>query len=69
MASSSESSVAFNVAGACRALGVGRSSLYLLMAAGKLDARKLGGRTIVTATSLRAYVEGLPRASLKGAAE
>ena len=58
---------AFNVAGACRLLGVSRSTLYPLMASGKLDARKLGGRTIVTAESLRAYVASLPKASLKGA--
>lgn len=69
MSSIGDQVVAFNVAGACQVLGISRSSLYPLMAAGKLDARKLGGRTIVTAESLRAYVAGLPKASLKGAAE
>ena len=64
-----QEAVAFNVAGACRVLGVSRSTLYPLMAAGKVDARKIGGRTVITAASLRAYVETLPKASLKGSKE
>jgi len=43
------------------ALGVGNTRFYELIAAGALDARKMGSRTMVTAESLRRYVGSLPR--------
>jgi excisionase family DNA binding protein len=52
------------IADACAALGIGRTKLYELIAAGKLDARALDGRTVIIAESIRAYVASLPRAAI-----
>lgn len=49
-----------SVAEARAALGVGHTTLYGLLARGELQARRLGGRTLVEATSLRAFVAALP---------
>lgn len=38
---------AYRVPDACRALGVGRSTLYKLASAGKLRLVRIGGRTVV----------------------
>ena len=48
----------------------GRSTVYQLIAAGILDARKSGKSTRVTGESIRRYVERLPKADIgqKGAA-
>lgn len=43
----SDSPRAYRVKDACRALGVGRSTLYKLAAAGKLRLVRIGGRTVV----------------------
>jgi excisionase family DNA binding protein len=43
------------------ALGVGNTRFYELIAAGEFDARKMGSRTMITAESLKRYVESLPR--------
>ena len=40
---------------------VGRTTTYDLIKQGKLDARKLGGRTLIMAASARALFESLPR--------
>jgi hypothetical protein len=40
--------------------GAGRSKLYAEIRAGKLKAKKLGSRTIVTAPNARAYLDALP---------
>lgn len=42
-------------------IGHSRSYIYELIAAGKLDARKSGHRTLLTVESLRKYAESLPR--------
>jgi len=43
----SEAPRAYRVPDACRALGVGRSTLYKLASAGKLRLVRIGGRTVV----------------------
>lgn len=43
---------------ACTALSVGRSTIYNLMAAGKLKIVKIGRSTRITTESIRALVEG-----------
>ena len=53
----------YTVADACSALGIRRTRLYEIMP--QLDVRRLGGRTLITAGSLRAYVEGLPKAEMR----
>ena len=54
--------LAFSVAEATRATGVGRSTFYELMASGKLRAIKLGSRTLIPAEELRRFMESLPAA-------
>lgn len=43
-------------------LGVGTTKGHELINAGHLDARKLGGKTVITLESIRALAEQLPRA-------
>lgn len=45
-----------SVNGAAATLGISRPTLYKLLAAGKVGAVKLGGRTLIRMTSLRDYV-------------
>lgn len=54
----------------CKRLGFGLSKVYALCREGKLDARKLGRRTIITDASIRAYeaslhLDNLPRAEFR----
>ena len=56
--------VTYNVRGTCEVMGIGRSFVYELIAGGHLDARKLGRRTVVTAESIRRYVDSRPIACL-----
>jgi hypothetical protein len=43
-------------------LGVSHASLYrLLLAAGRLDARKLGSKTLITSESLERLIAELPK--------
>lgn len=60
--------LAYRVADACRAIGVGRTRLYELIAAGKIEARSCGGRTLIPASSLREFLDGLPHAPIRAAA-
>ena len=53
--------LAHTVPDAVRISGIGRSKLYELIRSGALDARKLGGRTLIPAEALRALIAGLPR--------
>lgn len=58
--------VAYDVAGAQRALGnVGRSTVYRLLADGKLEARKIGTRVVITAESVRQYIASAPKPRMK----
>lgn len=50
--------LAYSVAEACRVSSLGRTQLYSLIAAGRLESRKIGRRTVIPAASLRALVEG-----------
>lgn len=50
----------------CAAHSISRPTFHRLVAAGKLEARKIGRRTIVTADAERAWLEALPKA-VKGA--
>lgn len=55
----------YTIAEACNAAGFGRRFCYEAIADGRLDARKLGRRTIITADSLHRYIENLPTAHIK----
>lgn len=57
--------LAYGIIDAARNLGIGRSSIYRLIADGKLEARALGGRTVIPASSLHAFLASLPPASIR----
>jgi hypothetical protein len=42
-------------------LGISHASLYRLIAAGRLDARKLDTKTLISAASIERLVAGLPK--------
>lgn len=48
--------LAFTIAEACHAIGIGRSKLYELIGEGRLEVRKIGSRTIIPADSLRGLI-------------
>ena len=50
--------LAYSVKEAARALSLGRTSVYVLIANGRLDAFKLGRRTLIKADSVRNLAEG-----------
>lgn len=50
--------LAFTIAEACHAVGISRSKLYELIGEGRVEARKIGSRTIIPAESLRGLVAG-----------
>jgi excisionase family DNA binding protein len=56
---------AFTIAEAAKASGIGRSTLYELIGTGKLEARKVGNRTLVVGASLRSFLDNLPLADIK----
>ena len=50
--------LAYSVREACRASSLGRTTLYTHISAGRLVARRIGGRTIIPAESLNALIAG-----------
>lgn len=50
--------LAYSIKEACRVSSLGRTRVYQLIAAGRLETRKLGRRTLIPAASLRALLEG-----------
>lgn len=55
------------IAEAMKVTGLGRSSLYEAIGAGKIAAKKSGKRTLIPAESLRAFVANLPAADIGAA--
>jgi hypothetical protein len=60
-----DTAIAYTIHGAGKASGLGRTSLYEAIGAGKIEARKAGNRTLILADSLRAYIAGLPPADIR----
>jgi excisionase family DNA binding protein len=50
--------LAYSIADACRVSSIGRTKLYALIGTGQLEARRIGGRTLIPAASLRRLIEG-----------
>jgi hypothetical protein len=50
--------IAYSIDDAVKVSSIGRSSLYSLIAQGKLEARKVGSRTVIPARSLKALILG-----------
>ena len=49
--------IAYSVADACRAISCGRTWLYARIKAGEIEVRRIHGRTLIPAASLRALIE------------
>jgi predicted DNA-binding transcriptional regulator AlpA len=49
-------------------LSVSHATLYRLIAAGRLDARKVASKTVITASSIRQFIADLPKAEVGEAA-
>lgn len=54
--------IAYTVSEALSLIGIGRTNFYKLAGEGKLDLRKVGGRTLVTAESLQRLIDEAPSA-------
>ena len=54
--------IAMRVPEACRYLGIGRSTLYVLISTGEIEFIKLGSSTLVLTESLKSLVEHRRRA-------
>ena len=60
--------MAFSVDEAAMRAGLGRDAIYSAVREGKLEAKKMGRRTLVTADALRRYLDSLPSFQLPPAA-
>ncbi|MFN3619609.1 helix-turn-helix domain-containing protein [Sphingorhabdus sp.] len=56
-----DQALAYTINDAARVSGLGRTTLYKLAGEGKIELRKIGARSIITASSLRALIEGEPQ--------
>lgn len=54
---SSPAKLAYSIPEAAAAVSIGRSKVYELIAEGKLEARKIGKRTVIPAASLAKLLE------------
>jgi len=52
--------LAYSINEACRVSSLGRTNLYRFIREGKLEIRKLNGRTLVPAASLRRLIDEAP---------
>ncbi len=50
----------FSISEVCKTLGIGRSTLYVLIKEGRLPVRKLGNRTLIMRSDLEDFVSALP---------
>ena len=54
----SATKLAFSIREACNASTLGKSTIYSHIAAGRLKAVRVGGRTLIPAESLHALISG-----------
>jgi excisionase family DNA binding protein len=50
--------LAISIKDAAKALGLGRTTIYAMIAAGRLDSFKIGRRTLVKMESIRRVIAG-----------
>lgn len=50
--------IAYSIKEACKASSLGRTTIYSHIAAGRLRANRIGGRTVIPADSLHALIAG-----------
>ena len=48
--------LSYTINGACNAIGIGRTKLYFLIGQGLIDTIRIGGRTLIPASSLRRLI-------------
>jgi excisionase family DNA binding protein len=49
------------ISDACKMYGIGRTKIYFYIAEGRIDARKVGARTLVIADSVEKFLASLPK--------
>ncbi len=54
--------LAFSPSDAAKTLGIGRSTLFSLLARGEIRALKLGTRTLISAAEIQRFLGTLPQA-------
>lgn len=57
--------IAFGIADAAKAAGICRTLLYEAISDGRLVARKIGRRTLITCDELERFIGALPRIPVK----
>jgi excisionase family DNA binding protein len=62
LSSADHKHICYSPSDAAKALGIGKSTLFNILARGEIKARKLGTRTLISAAELSRYVETLPDA-------
>lgn len=50
--------MAYSIREACHVSSLGRTTIYNHIAAGRLTAKRIGGRVVIPAESLRSLIEG-----------
>lgn len=55
--------LAYSIQEACGLLSIGRTTLYSLIGQGDLAVLKIGRRTLISAKSLDAFIQGVERQS------
>lgn len=50
--------IAYSIREACQASSLGRTTIYSHIAAGRLKANRIGGRTVIPAEALHALIAG-----------
>lgn len=56
----SPAKIAYSIKEACQATSLSRATIYRQIAAGRLTARRIAGRTVLTAESLHALIADAP---------
>ena len=56
--SESAANLAYSIEETCRALSIGRTSLYRLIKDGEVKTRKIGARVLIPASELQRLIEG-----------
>ena len=63
----STDALAYDINGAARAMSIGRNKVYDEIGAGRLEALKVGRRTVITRAAIEAWFASLPRLTTNAA--
>ena len=56
--------IGLSIKDAAQVSGISRARIYTLIGDGKIDARKVGRKTLVLAGSLQRFIDSLPRTEI-----